>query len=666
MTGHSGKYRAGLRPWLFALLAVAVVLATGHLIDRLVRERVYGQERLAVLTRLTSLRARLETLVQGNLLAVHGLAAVIAAHPEIDQREFSRICSGLVGRGRTLRNIAGAPGMVVSLMYPLAGNEAALGLDYRTHPLQRDEALRAMRTARPILAGPLPLRQGGFGVILREPVFVLPERQIEPPRFWGLISAVFDSDVLYLESGLVAATDDLRLVLRRLDRAESGEGPFFGEPEVLRRRPVTIRVELPGVTWELAAEPRLGWYHSTSGLWPIRLTALAIALFAGLMTLFLVRGNQALARSEGQLRALLDTIPDLVWLKGLDGTILACNPRFGQLVGRSEAESIGCSDRDLFPPAVADKCRSGDQAAIAAAGDMVLDEEWFTFASDGQRRLFEIIKTVVCDTRGRPVAVLGIGREITERKRFEDEIRQLNADLESRVQVRTAELAAINKELETFTYSVSHDLKAPLRGIDGYSRLLLEDHAARLDDEGRLFIENVRRGVAQMNQLIADLLTYSRMERRTLCGSPLDLQAQVAAVLAERRQDLTACGAMVETAVTGLVVMADRDGLAAILRNLLDNALKFAAPGRAPRIQIRGHAGEKSIILSVEDNGVGFDMQFHDRIFEIFQRLQRAEDYPGTGVGLAIVRKAAQRMGGRVWAESRPGAGSTFFVELPR
>lgn len=666
MTGHPGKSRAGLRPWLFALLAAGAVLATGQLIEHLVRGRVYEQERLAVLTRLTSLRAHLESLAQGNLLAVHGLAAVIAAHPDIDQREFSRICSGLVGPGRTLRNIAGAPGLVVSLMYPLPGNEAALGLDYRTHPLQREDALRAMRTGQPILAGPLPLRQGGIGIIIREPVFVLAGGSADAPRFWGIISAVFDSDVLYRESGLVAAATDLRLALRRLGPPAASEAPFFGEPDVLRRRPVTIAVSLPGVAWELAAVPRAGWYQATAALWPIRLTGFTIALAAALMTFLLVRSNLARGQSEGRLRTLLDTIPDLVWLKALDGTFLVCNPRFEQLVGRTEAEVVGRREQDLFPPAVAGPRRASERSVIAAGGKAVLSEEWFTFASDGRRRLFEIIETPVCDARGRPLGVLGIAREITERKRYEDEIRQLNAELEGRVESRTAELAAINKELETFTYSVSHDLKAPLRGIDGYSRLLLEDHAAQLDEEGRLFLGNVRRGVEQMGQLIEDLLAYSRMERRGLRGVPLDLALQVAGVLAEREQDLAARGATVETALAGLVVVADRDGLAVILRNLLDNALKFAAPGRAPRIQIAGRADEKSIILSVEDNGVGFDMQFHDRIFEIFQRLQRAEDYPGTGVGLAIVRKAAQRMGGRVWAEGRPGVGATFHVELPR
>lgn len=260
-----------------------------------------------------------------------------------------------------------------------------------------------------------------------------------------------------------------------------------------------------------------------------------------------------------------------------------------------------------------------------------------------------------------------LARQRQELECLTDDIRQLNAELEERVRQRTAELAAANKELETFTYSVSHDLKAPLRGIDGYSRLLLEGHEAQLDEEGRLFLNNVRHGVGQMVQLIEDLLAYSRMERRSLGTRTVDLARVVAEVIDERRGDIAARGMVVELAgLQGLVARADPEGLAMVLRNLVDNALKFTRDSRPPTLTISGTAAEKSVILEVRDNGIGFDMQFHDRIFEIFQRLQRAEDYPGTGVGLAIVRKAMQRMGGRAWAESRPGQGATFHLELPR
>lgn len=243
---------------------------------------------------------------------------------------------------------------------------------------------------------------------------------------------------------------------------------------------------------------------------------------------------------------------------------------------------------------------------------------------------------------------------------------ELIATLEQRVAERTAELALRNQELETFTYSVSHDLKAPLRGIDGYSRLLLEEYADLLDEDGRFFVNSVRKATLQMNELIDDLLLYSRLERRTMESGPVYPQAVIDALLAERADEIAERGVVVSVSLPATAVLADRDGLTMALRNLLDNALKFTQETSEPHIEIGGQEAPTSCIIWIKDNGTGFDMKFVDRIFEIFQRLHRAEDFPGTGVGLAIVKKAMDRMNGRVWAESEPGKGAAFFLEIPR
>lgn len=236
-------------------------------------------------------------------------------------------------------------------------------------------------------------------------------------------------------------------------------------------------------------------------------------------------------------------------------------------------------------------------------------------------------------------------------------------DLEQRVAERTEALRLKNKELETFCYSVSHDLKAPLRGIDGYSRLLLEDYSGVVDAQGQMFLGNVRQAVSQMTQLIDDLLAYSRVERRALALSAIELDGFVRAILQERERELRAVELSVE--LGKLRVLADPEGLASVLRNLIDNACKFSAARTPPRIALRAALHDDRCVISVQDNGTGFDMRFHDKIFVIFQRLQRTEDYPGTGIGLAIVHKAVERMHGRVWAESEPDRGATFHVELP-
>jgi PAS domain S-box-containing protein len=256
--------------------------------------------------------------------------------------------------------------------------------------------------------------------------------------------------------------------------------------------------------------------------------------------------------------------------------------------------------------------------------------------------------------------------DITDRRRAEQEIRSLNVELENRVAERTSELEAKHREMESFTYSVSHDLKAPLRGIDGYSRLLESDHGDQLDDEGRFFVATIRKATAHMGELIDDLLAYSRIERGRPRLGPVESGPVVASVVDGAAGAIADGGIALRSRVDpGVTALGEHDGLVLALRNLLDNAIKFTA-GRPDRtIEIGARRAQGHALFWVRDNGPGFDMRYHDRIFEIFQRLHRAEDYPGTGVGLAIVRKAVERMHGKVWAESAIGAGATFWIQLP-
>lgn len=255
--------------------------------------------------------------------------------------------------------------------------------------------------------------------------------------------------------------------------------------------------------------------------------------------------------------------------------------------------------------------------------------------------------------------------DITQLKLAQTTLERTNTELEQRVTERTAQLRGLNEELEAFSYTVSHDLKAPLRGIDGYSQLLEEEHSQQLNDEGRQFLGRIRRGVAQMGDLISGLLDYSRMERRTMEHQRVDIPALVAQVIEGYSADIDSTRVRLSLRLEPMVLQLDREGMAVVLRNLVGNAIKFSRATEQPEVEIGARNEDGRRILWVRDNGVGFDMKYHDRIFGIFQRLQRAEDYQGTGLGLALVAKAVQRMGGRVWAESQPGQGATFFLEFP-
>lgn len=278
---------------------------------------------------------------------------------------------------------------------------------------------------------------------------------------------------------------------------------------------------------------------------------------------------------------------------------------------------------------------------------------------------FYVICTAMALFTGLRWALFGLEREAREREAAEKDLRLMQGRLERLVAERTAQLEAKNRELEEFTYSVSHDLKAPLRGIDGYSQLLEEDHAGQLPDEARRYIFTIRQATEQMNQLIDDLLTYSRLERREVRSQTMNLADVVKQVLAGFESDPRRQRQEITLDVPALPLNTDIESLAMALRNLVDNALKFTREKHSPRISIRAMQEGESCRLSVSDNGTGFDMQFHNRIFEIFQRLHRSEEYPGTGIGLALVRKSMERLGGRAWAESRLGEGASFHLEFP-
>lgn len=371
----------------------------------------------------------------------------------------------------------------------------------------------------------------------------------------------------------------------------------------------------------------------------------------------------SLAESEQRYRSLFENAPVAVFVNHNDRVVMvnrACVELFeaeeaGQLLGRSIYDMFHPAFHEIIQKRIFLVRKKKEQVPV-------LEEKILTL---GGRSVDVEVSSAPFVYEGKP-ALHVILRDITERKEAERKLRELNAELEQRVADRTAELESRNRELERFTYSVSHDLKAPLRGIDGYSRLLLEDHYQNLDEEGRKFLEIIRGASQQMSRLIDDLLDYSRMELHPMESATIGIGSLIDSILFEKRKEIKERGADVEVSVPFETIRGDADGLALALRNYVDNALKFTDASETPKLTIGGEETDRSWTIWVRDRGIGFDMSFHDRIFDIFQRLHRSEDYEGTGVGLAIVKKAVERMGGRIWAESTPGEGSTFYMEIPK
>jgi signal transduction histidine kinase len=257
-----------------------------------------------------------------------------------------------------------------------------------------------------------------------------------------------------------------------------------------------------------------------------------------------------------------------------------------------------------------------------------------------------------------------LGREITERSKAEEEVRRLNTELEVRVRERTAQLEAANRELEAFSFSVSHDLRAPLRHIDGYAHMLQEDAAHKLDGDMRRYVETISESARRMGMLIDDLLALSRLGRDQVQRTKVDMNALADRALQEASSAQTG---EAQVSVGPLPpAYADPRLLHQVWVNLLSNALKYSATrGAAARIEVSGESQGDVNRYRVRDNGVGFDMRYADKLFGVFQRLHTRDEFEGTGVGLAIVHRIVTRHGGRVWADAAPDRGATFTIELP-
>lgn len=374
------------------------------------------------------------------------------------------------------------------------------------------------------------------------------------------------------------------------------------------------------------------------------------------------RAAEALRESEAHFKTLFETMGEGFGLhqiicdeagKPYDILHLMANPAYERHTGRKVEEVIGKTVRELYPDV--------DPYWIEAYGKVALTGE--PARIEGKfgplGRWFEVR---VYQTEPGRFALLFY--DITERKQVEDELKALTATLERRVAERTAELTAVNKELEGFTFATSHDLRGPLGRINSFSALLEKQYRDRLEGSGLIYLDFIRQNATRLVLLVDDLLSHARVAQLNLELQGIDIGHAAAAIVQEKAADIQESGAEVRVSLPSAQVLADPSAFSQALSNLVENALKYSSRVAAPRVEIGGEPRGDHFRLWVRDNGIGFNMEYHDKIFDMFQRLHTYNDYPGSGVGLALVKRAVERMGGKVWAESQPGQGSTFFLEL--
>jgi PAS domain S-box-containing protein len=379
-----------------------------------------------------------------------------------------------------------------------------------------------------------------------------------------------------------------------------------------------------------------------------------------------------LETERARLQAIIASAPEAIVVADADGSILMTNPAADRLYAHPDGCVQDAPSCALFQFCRADggACVPGDQPLLrsATAGETHRNLEMVLSWPDGQNRDLLVNTAPIKDHQGRSSGAVGLFQDITQRKRVEDKIRKLNAELSDRIREvseRTLQLEAANKELEAFSYSVSHDLRSPLRAIEGFARILMEDRGEKLDGESLRLLNVIRSNTRIMGDLIDDLLAFSRLGRQEVRAQKIDMGGLVTSIFGE-------LGAQDPERQMQLILnplpaaFGDRNLINQVLVNLLGNAVKFTKSREKAIIEVGGWTEGKEDIYFVKDNGVGFDMRYVDKVFGVFQRLHRREEFEGTGVGLAIVQRIINRHGGRVWATGKVNSGAAFYFALPR
>ena len=387
----------------------------------------------------------------------------------------------------------------------------------------------------------------------------------------------------------------------------------------------------------------------------------------------LKRSREALRESEERMRLIVDSATDYgIMTLDTRGVIGSWNTGAEHIYGYSAAEIIGQNFSMLFTPE--DKAAGAPERQLAHTLEAGRSEEdrWLVL-KNGERKFISGVARAIRDEFGNVHGLIKVTRDITERRQAEEQSQKAGAqlsrhakDLEELVAERTAHLKESLASLEGILYHVAHDLRAPLRAMHGFTSILLKEYAPHFDATGEEYARRISEAAGRMDRLICDLLEYGRLAHMPLPLSNVSIVQSIKRVLSDFGTEIKTKQAEVQVAEQLPLVRANTTALETILAHLVSNALKFVPPNRPPRIRIQAHEEDGIVRLSVEDNGIGIDPRYQDRVFRVFERLHKTDEYPGTGIGLAIVHKAAERIDATVGLRSTVGQGSTFWVDLPK
>lgn len=674
---------------------------------------------------------RIQQRLEVQVTALKGLAAHIAADPEMDRIAFleyvgrislDNAMDGVEGIGYSAYipepllndyaakmsreqvegfrywsdDPAGRPTETHAILYlypESARNRRAIGYNMYANPIRREAMRLARGSGDPAASGAVQLVQDGetgdeFGFLIYVPVYQmgadLSSEDSKHANFIGFAYSPLTSRDFFTQA--IGPTPD-EVAFRVLDRDNGGKPLFqtrhFIEPSDPGAA-FSEKKRLTGVgeNWLLEYQTTANFDNNSrkSFAYYIFGIGLSVSMLLYLLTFAEVKARKQvhiemgerkqvqrdLALSEERLRTLVDQAPLSIQVLQPNGRTSQINRGFEQLWGINADDLRDynlLTDPQLVEKGVAPYLKrafSGEAVKIPA-----IEYETRSTLGYGNTRWVSALAYPLKDEDGSVREVVLIHQDLTDIKRVEDEIRDINSRLEERIEQRTEELARAISEMEAFSYSVAHDLRSPLRAMGGFARILTEDHKEALNQEAQNLLKRIQENSIKMGLLIDGLLDLARVSRAHIDRESVDISASAGEVIdsLQKRQPRPTASVDIQP---GLEVYADPRLMENVLQNLLENAWKFTTNTPQPHIRIGRLPARNEDVIYVRDNGAGFEPEYQNKLFGAFERLHSEAEYPGTGIGLATVRRILERHGGKVWAEGEPGEGATFYFSVPR
>jgi len=622
--------------WIARSGIVLLMISVAIIVDTASTARFRSDVRQEWQARIDDLSLQIQARILQNIQTVWGLAANVSVNPDIGEARFRELASVIFRLAPELRNIGLAPDFIIRHIYPLEGNQAAIGLDLTSQSLSEAQINRLLESERAIFSGPIDLVQGGQGLAARIPIF-----ETESGDFWGVISAILDLPRLYDSVNLGSVARDSVIALSMSADPGDTAGIFFGTRDANWKQPVQASMNMPGVTWTLFAQPISGWPDHPESPWLIRGTLTLIILLATITTFWLTRLLLKDRQMQQRFWGLFELAPIGIGLYNARSmTLLRANKSFKQIIGTGSGSLNYFDDAydqngNRVPKGFGIMEKLSDKVQFSG-------QEGYVQGPDGELKPLVLHGLKLLDTHdGMPIIWL-IAEDTTEQKK-------------------------VDRLKSEFISTVSHELRTPLTSISGSLSLLVHNAAGKLPDKASHLAYIAYRNSKQLTFLINDLLDIEKLiagkmvfqiENHRVHDIVPECVENIENYAGEHFVSLRVGG------LADLMIQADRRRLSQALDNLLSNAIKFSPEGSEVSVFTR-QTGQ-TVRICVQDRGDGIEPEFQASIFQKFSQADASDrrSKGGTGLGLAITRELMTRMGGDVAFESTPGKGSTFWLEV--